>query len=420
MDLESHLSKSSPPKPRTTLLTVIGGGVVFLAVALLIGWYRRDALTTVDGSALVVDSVKQGDLVVKVDAPGTLVPIDKIFLSSYSAGVVEKVNLRAGAPLQKGTVIVELSNTEVSSRAKDAELALNVALAEFEQLRQQTLNDEISSRSRLAQVQAQFSKAAIDLEAARELAASGLVPRLDLRKMELSVEQLRSRKEIDEQFNESLPALNRSKIKAKDARVRQLQEARRYFDDLVSKLRVTSEIDGVLQSVAVEQGQRITEGTEIAGVAYIGSLKAELRVEEGLASQIGQGQSAKLRINGQEVEGGVTRVNPAVKEGTVTVDVKSEGPLPDFARAEMRVDGTIEVGSLKNVLYLGRPAGLPTNGSASLFVVEGGVARRRSVTIGRRTSDAVEVLKGLSLGERVVISDTSRFAERDSFQVGGT
>lgn len=419
MDLESHLSTSTTRRPRKPLIAGIAGGAVFLAVALVIGWYRRDALATVDGNALVIDAVKQGDLVVTVDAPGTLVPIDKIFLSSYSDGVVEKVNLRAGALLQKGTVIVELSNNEVSTRARDAQLALNVALAEFEQLRQQTINDEISARSRLAQVRAQFSKASLDLEAARDLASRGLVPRLDLKKMELSVEQLRSRKEIDEQFNDSLPALNRAKIKAKDARVKQLQEANRYYEDLVRRLRVTSEIEGVLQSVAVEQGQRITEGTEIAGVAYVGSLKAELRVEEGLASQIVQGQPARLRINGQEVAGHVTRVNPQVKEGTVIVDVRSDGPLPDFVRSEMRVDGTVEVSNLKGVLHLGRPSGLPTSGTASLFVLEGGIAKRRSVSIGRRTSNAVEVLAGLALGDRVVISDASRFAERDSFQVGG-
>jgi HlyD family secretion protein len=369
------------------------------------------------GDSLYIDVVKRGELVVEVRAPGNLVPIEKKWLSSRSEGLVKRVYLLSGAGVAPGTLIVELENPALENELRDAELALRVSAAELFQLEEQLASDLMVAKSRLEQTASQLKRATLDLQAYQKLAQNGVVSRLELQKAELNAEQLQATHAIDERYVESLPRLNEAKLNAGSARHTQASEKVALYRDLVSKLKVTAGIEGVLQNVEVEEGQRVAAGTIIASVSRLDSLKAQLRVEEGQARELAVGQAASLQVNGVLVQGRVSRINAAVQSGTVAVDVQPDAALPPGARPDLRVDGTIRIDSLSNVLFVGKPAQLGATSEASVFVVDGTMAKRRQVRLGKRSAATIQVLAGLNEGERVVLSDSSAWGTADTVEI---
>jgi HlyD family secretion protein len=417
MDITRHLDQANQ-KPWYRKKWVIPAALVGV-LGSLAAWTStfESALPQAKSESLYIDTVKRGELVVEVRAPGNLVPIDKKWLSSRSEGLVRRVHLLSGAVVAPTTLIVELENPELMNRLSEAELALRVSTAEMVQLKEQLANDVIVARSRLEQTTAELKRAQLDLEAYRKLAAEGIMSRLDFQRAELNTQQLQSRYEIDKQYFDSLPRLNEAKLNARTALHAQATERVALCQDLVDKLRVTAGVDGVLQKVEVEEGQRLAVGTIIASVSRLDALKAELRIEEGQAREIAVGQSAVLQINGATVPGKVSRISGAVQSGTLAVDVLPEGPLPTGARPDLRVDGTIRIDRLPSVLFVGKPVQLGSTANASLFVVNGRTATRRQIRLGKASASTIQVLSGLNEGEKVILSDVSAWAGASSIEI---
>jgi len=312
---------------------------------------------------------------------------------------------------------VELENPELMNRLSEAEIGLRVSDAELVQLKEQLASDMIVARSRLEQTTSELKRAQLDLDAYRKLAAEGIMSRLDFQRAELNTQQLQSRYEIDKQYFDSLPRLNDAKMSAKMALHAQATEQVALYRDLVDKLRIRAGVDGVLQKVEVEEGQRLAIGTIIASVSRLDALKAELRIEEGQAREIAVGQSAELQINGATVAGKVSRISGSVQSGTLAVDVLPEGPLPTGARPDLRVDGTIRIDRLPNVLFVGKPVQLGSTANANLFVVNGKVAHRRQIRLGKASASTIQVVSGLKEGEKVILSDVSAWAGASSIEI---
>src|SRR5438132_1574791 len=147
-------------------------------------------------------------------------------------------------------------------------------------------------------------------------------------------------------------------------------------------------------------------------------LKAEVTIPETQAKDIQIGQSASVDTRNGIVGGKVVRVDPSVQNGTVTVDISLEGALPKGARPDLSVDGTIELERLTNVLYVGVPAVAQEQSSTNLFRVGAdGVATRVQVKLGRASVNAIEVLRGLHAGDRVILSDTSAVGGYDRIRL---
>jgi HlyD family secretion protein len=417
MDISRHLDQANR-KPWYKKKWVIPAALV-IALGSLAAWTStfESALPQAKSESLYIDTVKRGELVVEVRAPGNLVPIDKRWLSTRSEGLVRRVHLLSGAVVSPNTVIVELENPELMNRLSEAELALRVSTAELIQLKEQLANDLMVAKSRLTQTTSELRRAQLDLEAYRKLAVEGVMSQLEFHRAELNTEQLQSRHEIDKQYYESLPRLNEAKLNAKMALHAQATEKVALCQDLVDKLRVTAGVDGVLQKVEVEEGQRLAVGTIIASVSRLDALKAELRIEEGQAREIAVGQSATLQINGTTVAAKVSRVSGSVQSGTLAVDVLPEGPLPAGARPDLRVDGTIRIDRLANVLFVGKPVQLGSTANASLFVVDGNVAHRKQVRLGKASASTIQVVSGLKEGEKVILSDVSAWAGASSIEI---
>ena len=417
MDISRHLDRAHD-KPWYKKKWVIPAALVAV-LGSLAAWTStfESALPQAKSESLYIDTVKRGELLVEVRAPGNLVPIDKKWLSTRSEGLVRRLHLLSGAVVKPDTVIVELENPELMNRLSEAEIGLRVSDAELVQLKEQLASDMIVARSRLEQTTSELKRAQLDLDAYRKLAAEGIMSRLDFQRAELNTQQLQSRYEIDKQYFDSLPRLNDAKMSAKMALHAQATEQVALYRDLVDKLRIRAGVDGVLQKVEVEEGQRLAIGTIIASVSRLDALKAELRIEEGQAREIAVGQSAELQINGATVAGKVSRISGSVQSGTLAVDVLPEGPLPTGARPDLRVDGTIRIDRLPNVLFVGKPVQLGSTANANLFVVNGKVAHRRQIRLGKASASTIQVVSGLKEGEKVILSDVSAWAGASSIEI---
>src|SRR5690606_10864054 len=191
----------------------------------------------------------------------------------------------------------------------------------------------------------------------------------------------------------------------------------RLQEELLDGLTVRAGIDGVLQDVPVEEGQQLASGALLARVAREDNFQTELRVQESQVRDVLLGQKVSIAAGGQQVWGRVVRIDPAVQNGVVLVDAVFSADVLPGARPDLRVQGVIEVGYVADTLILPRPVFSQENSSTELFVIDaqGLRAERNQVNLGLASVDTIEVLGGLAEGDRVVVSDVSRYAARESF-----
>ena len=370
---------------------ILYGALALVVVALVtLGLYRLEpAAPSVDAATVWRDTVKRGEMLRQVRGPGTLVPEEIRRIALNTAATVERRVILPGAVVEPDTVILELSNPTLEQETQDAELALSAAEAEYADLEvrldSQLLNDEAAA----ARVESEYRQALLQAEADERLLREGLIPDITQKLSRLKADELKNRTEIEVKRLKIAAQSNAKQLASEQARLEQTRALydlrRRQLDDL--KLRPG--ISGVLQDVPVEIGQNLPAGTVLAVVAQPDKLKAELRIAETQARDVTVGQKASIDTRNGLIAGVVSRIDPAVRDGTVTVDVALEGELPRGARPDLSVDGTIEIERLADVLYVGRPAYGQANSTIALFRLEPGSSNavRVPVELGRSSVD---------------------------------
>ena len=397
-------------------------GVAAIA-AITYGLSRLEkASPSVSRSTVLTDTVKRGQMLRNVRGLGTLIPEEIRQIAAPVEGRVEQKFVKPGETVTAGTVLVELSNPTLKQAAVDVEYQIKSAEADMNNLKSRLESDRIAAQANLASVQSDYQQAKIQLDADEELAKEGLVAQLTLRVSRVKVEQLANRVEVEKKRIEQNKSQVAAQLAAQQARIEQLRAQLRLNQEQVASLQVRAGTYGVLQEVTVEVGQQITPGTNIARVADPTTLKAALQIPETQIKDIALGQTAAIdtRTGAPAVRGTVQRIDPAARNGTVTVDVHIDEPLPQGARPDLSVDGTIELERLDNVLYVGRPAtGGGGQATVSLFRVEadGRTAVRVPVKLGRASVNTVEVLDGLREGDTVILSDTSQWDGVDKLRL---
>lgn len=399
----------TPPNRRRQRL--IAGAIAVLALAAVTWGLARlePAAPEVEKATLWIDSVRRGPMLREVRGTGSLVPEEIRWIAAASQGRVERLLVQAGAPVAPETVLVELDNPELELAARDAELQLRAAEAELASVRVRLDRDALDLEAVAAQVEAAYEEAKLQVAANERLAKEGLLPEITLEVSRIRVRELATRNELERRRLASRQGAAEAQLVAQQARVDQLRALaalrRREFENL----QVRAGIAGVLQQIPVEPGQLVTPGTVLARVAEPSRLKAELRIAETQAKDIQLGQPAAIDTRNGVVAGRVARIDPAVENGTVTVDVTLSGALPQGARPDLTVDGTIELEKLADVLFVGRPAFGQPDSTVQLFRLdaEGRAARRATVRLGKASVHQVQVLEGLAVGDRVILSDMS-------------
>lgn len=412
--------KSSTVRSRRLRRIIYSIFALGLAAAITVGLSRlQPAAPSVDRATVWIDTVKQGQMLRQVRGLGTLVPEEIRSIAAANEGRVERILVRPGAQVRTDTVLVELSNPELELNALDAESKMKAAEAALTDLRVRLESQLLDLKAAGATVQADYHQAKLQAEANEELAKKGLVSDLTLKLSRSRAEELATRFDIEQKRLSINAESVQAQLAVQQANLDQLRELYQFRRKEVDALKVRAGIEGVLQQLPLEVGQRVTPGTNLARVAQPQRLKAELKIAETQAKDIVLGQVASIDTRNGIVPGRVVRIDPAVQQGTVTVDVALEGPLPQGARPDLSVDGTIELERLENVVHVGRPVNGQANSVVGLFKLDpdGKNASRIQVKLGRSSVNTIEIVEGLKPGEQVILSDTSAWDAYDRIRL---
>lgn len=392
---------------RRRRITIAGSAVAALAAITFASTLIKPAAPSVEGGSLWIDSVKRGPMLRQVRGPGTLVPVEVRWISAPVEGRVERIPALAGAELGPETILLELSNPELEQQAFQAESDLRAAEAELLDLAAQLESQVLAQEANAMGVLSQSREARLEAQANEELAKSGLIPEITLKRSRLRADQLERQAAIESQRVDKSRSSSAAQLAAQRARGQQLRDLYALRRRQVESLNVRAAISGVLQELPVQVGQRVAPGTVLARVARPERLKAELRIPETQAKDVALGQVAVIDTRNGEVRGRVARIDPAARDGTVTVDVSLPDTLPQGARPDLSVDGTIEIERLSDVVYMGRPTHGQPHSTIEIFklVDDGKEAVRVRVRLGRSSVSTVEVLSGVVPGDRVILSD---------------
>jgi HlyD family secretion protein len=396
--------------------SLIGLGLVAVVVIGVSAGLRaiRPAEPVLELAGLWTAKVQRGPFVRDVRAPGTLEPVRLWWIATEVEGRVREVPLRPGAPVEPDTVLVVLENPRLEREALDAELELALLEAELQLLQVQLANKKLDLEAAVASARSKLREEELRGEVNSELTKNGLVPEIELRVSKVRLEEFGKLLAIEDARLASSDTSNAAELAAKRARLDQARALTELKRAEVRALSVRAGLAGVLESLEVEVGQRVTAGGSLAKVSDPSELKAVLRVPQSLAPEVQVGQDVSVDTRNGLVAGTVARVSPAVEGGTVEVDVVLAGTLPRGARPRLSIDGTVLLERIEDALFVPRPSAAEIGAQLGLFklVEERSAAVRTQVQLGRLSVNSAEILAGLVEGDEVVLGDMQAWSER--------
>jgi HlyD family secretion protein len=394
------------------LLALVGLGLTRL----------KSALPSVD-SPPFTDTVKRGSMPREIRGNGTLVPEQIRWITATTSGRVDNIRLLPGVAVQPDTILLEMSNPELEQTTFEAESQFHGAEAQLEKLKVQLESERLAEQSTLASLKSDLVQAKIDADADDSLFKAGLIPSIVAKKSRSKAEELQERYQLEQERLNISSQSTSAQLRVQSAEVdrfrKQWQLKQRQMDDP----KVRAGIAGVLQHLGddrpLQAGQQVLVGANLARIANPAKLKAEIKVAETQAKDIQHGQQAIIDTRNGTVPGHVVRIDPAVQNGTVTVDIALDQPPPKGARADLSVDATITLERLEDVLHVGRPVnGQPESMVALFKLVDGGKrAVRVQVKLGRASVSSVEVTQGLEPGDQIILSDMSQYDGHDQVRL---
>ena len=406
---------------RRRQIIYIAVGIVLLTLVTMGLSRLKPAAPTVERSTVWIDSVKLGSVLRQVRGLGTLVPMEGSiqWIPAITEGRVDKILELPGSAVKPDTVLLEMSNPQLQQETLDASLKLKAAEADYKNLQTQLASQVLAQKSLSAQAQSEYSQAKMQSDIDTELAKLGVISQLSQKVSSQKADELATRNEIEKQRLVNSTEVLQAQLQAKQAEVEQIRALAELKKQQFDKLRVRAGIAGVLQELPLKVGQYVTPGTTLAKVVQPQRLKAELKIAETQAKDIQLGQPASIDTHNGVISGHVTRIDPSVQNGTVTVDVALDSALPQGARPDLSVDGTIDLEKMENVLYVGRPAFGQEQSTVGMFRLEpdGTTAVRTQVKLGRSSVNTVEILQGLKVGDQVILSDMSRWDNFDRIRL---
>lgn len=410
-------SQARKKRIRRIIYTVL---VVAAVTLVTLGLYRLEpAAPRVEAATLYPGSVQRGEMVREVRGLGRLVPEEIRWITSETAGTVDRILLQPGVAVRPDTVIVELRSPELEQQTLDAQLDIAAAEADHENLVVRLRSERVAQELAIRNAELDHELAMAEFESESLLHDEGLTADNILNNARVALERAEQRLEIEREKLDISEASDAAQINASEARLNQRRGAYDLKAAQLEALRVRAGMAGVLQEVPLDPGQNIASGANVARVADPARLKAELDINEGQVGDVRIGQRVEIDLRPEVLHGTVVRIDPAVSGGVVKVDALFDDPLPGNARPDQSVDGLIEIERLEDVLYISpRPSIGQANSTVGLFVVqENGEAIRRAVRLGRTSANSVEVLEGLEQGDQVILSDMSQWDEFDRIRL---
>ena len=381
----------------------------------------KPAAPEVERSTVWTDTVKRGPMLRQVRGIGSLIPSQEFTrqIPAETEATVVRILKLPGSQVKADTLLLEMSNPQVEQAAVDARLQLKAAEAEYQSLRVTLQSNLMNQKAGAATVNSDYTHAKLQSDTDKALYDLGVISGLAYKNSKSKSDELTTRNNIEgERLDINQKAIE-SQLAQQQAKVDQMRVLAELKQKQLDALKVRAGIDGDLVDLPLQVGQHLLPGAELAKVIQPNHLIAQLKIAETQARDVQIGQPALVDTHNGTVSGDVMRVDPAVQNGTVTVDVKLAGDLPKGARPDLSVDGTIDLERLENVLYVGRPAFGQETSTISLFKLDpdgkGGV--RVPVKVGRASVNSIQVLEGLHEGDTVILSDMSRYDNTDRIRL---
>src|SRR5580704_3596197 len=377
----------------------------------------KPAAPEVERSTVWTDTVKRGSMLRQVRGLGSLIPSQEFTrqIPAETEATVVRIRMLPGSQVKADSILIEMSNPQVEQAALDARLQLKAAEAEYQSLRVKLQSDLMNQKAGAATVTADYSQAKLQSETDKALYDLGVISGLAYKNSKSRADELTTRNNIEgERLDINQKAIE-SQMAEQQAKVDEIRALALLKQKQLDALKVRAGIEGVLVDLPLQVGQHVLPGAMLAKIVQPDHLIAELKVAETQARDVQIGQPALVDTHNGTVSGSVMRVDPAVQNGTVTVDVKLTGELPKGARPDLSVDGTIDLEHLDDVLYVGRPAFGQENSTITLFKLDadGKDAARVPVKVGRESVNSIQVFDGLREGDTVILSDMSRWDKTD-------
>lgn len=380
------------------------------------GWQLLPSgVPTIDAAIVWSDTVAHGTLIRQVRGPGTLVPEQMRWITAVTAGRIEQILSLPGTDVSAGDLIMRLSNPDVDMQLLQAQQQLSAAHASLVQLRTSLRMQELQQRATSATVRADYLEAERTYRIDQQLFDENpeLVARADLDRSRESVEALSLRLETEAERLVVIQTTSEEQVSAHEEQITRLADLVRFSRDRIGSMHVTAPVGGVLAplDIPLQEGQWVQSGQALSRVVAPGRLKAEIRIPQTQAQDIAVGQDAMIDTRTDTIQGRVVRIDPAVRSGTVTIDVALPPNLPPSARPDLSVDGNVIVERLDDVVHMGRPTFGQANQQMSLFrlVDDGRFAERVTVRLGASSVNDIEVREGLLPGDVVILSDMSQW-----------
>ncbi|MCA9438373.1 MAG: HlyD family efflux transporter periplasmic adaptor subunit [Candidatus Omnitrophica bacterium] len=390
--------------------------VLTLVIAAGIAYNRLEpAAPTIEKSSVFIDTVVRGDMVRKVRVSGRLVPIDIRWLTPATNGRVERTLLEPGAIVGPDTILLELSNPELELAVEEANLNFKSSESELEAKKVEFDKELLDLETSAARIEADLAEAKLRAESDKELAKDGLISELQLEVSTVRAEELAKLREIEErrvgiqkQYSDNLQRVLAAQVDQASALYNLKQHQ-------LDALKVRAGFKGVLEQLMVEEGQQVDVTTDLAKISDPDRLKAVVRIDQNQVREVSIGLPVEIDLRNSVLKGRVSRIDPSVQEGTVNVDVTLEDPLPPGARSDQTLSGEIEIETIPDSLYVGRPVYGQPGATVSLFKLnsEGVEATRVSVELGRGSAKTIEVVNGLAEGDRIILSDMNEWDKVD-------
>jgi len=406
---------------RRRQIILFGVGTV-LVVALSIGVMRlKPAAPSVERGTVWTDVVKRGSMLRQVRGPGSLMPVQEAVrqIPAETEATVVRIRVLPGSQVQADTILLEMSNSQVEQSAVDARLQLKAVEAEYQSLRVGLDSNLMTQKAGAATVNAEYSQAQRQADTDKALYELGVISGLAYKSSKGKADELTTRNDLEGQRLAINKRAIETQLAQEQAKVDQARTLAALKQKQLDALRVRAGIGGVLVDLPMQVGQHVQPGTMLAKVVQPEHLMAALKIAETQARDVQFGEPVSIDTHNGLISGTVMRVDPAVQNGTVTVDVKLTGELPRGARPDLSVDGTIDLERLDNVLYVGRPAFGQENSTISLFKLDadGKEAVRVPVKVGRESVNSIQIFEGLHEGDAVILSDMSRWDKTDRIRL---
>ena len=406
MDIVRKKTKNNSKK-----LVVLTASVL-VAVGLFWQLAKTDSANfIVDKDSVLLDMVQRGNFDVSVRGIGVLVPKDIRWVATNVNARVEAIHAKSGARVKAGDVLMELSNPELVQQLEERQW-------ELEEMQAQLYADEVSLESEVLDQETlvtnsrlNYERALLTLNAQKTLLAQGFVAVsvVEHEEIKIDVEQFNERWTLEQKRLIKRQKNVKAQKKAFQARLTRMKRIVARMQTQVDGLKVRASIDSIVQEMPLELGQQVNAGSNLARLAKRGEFIAELRVPEQQVSNVALGQAVVIDTKANKVNGIVKRIEPSVSNGSVQVDVELTGPIPKEARPELSVDGIIQIAKLSDVMFVKRPMFAKTGLHSTVFSFDEttSIAKLTAVEFGQVSNTHIEIIKGLSPGERVVISDIS-------------